>query len=177
MPATPSRSPIRCDSCGSVASAEHIRERVERLQRATGWRPIHISLLLICTAPPERAEDDLYATDLGEPSAGSRAYVDRLFKHLAIPTGDGITREEQLAELQRGGVYVARLVECPLAADADLSELTQRYGEDLLKRIEFSYKPKKIALLDPVAPGLAKLLLNSKFAPLVDEAGRPIVIL
>jgi hypothetical protein len=167
---------ILCDSCHEPASPEHIRHRLARLQRSTRWRPIHISLLLICTAPPERPEDDLYAIDLGEPSPDSRAYIQGLFKYLGLPTGEGVTREQQLAELQHSGTYIARLVECPLATNAPLENLTQRYGPDLLKRIEFSHKPKKIALLDPVATGLAKLLLNSKFAPLVGEAGRPIVI-
>lgn len=167
---------IRCDSCGNPASAEHIRDRVERLQRATRWRPIHISLLLICTAPPERPEDDFYATDLGEPSPGSRAYLQGVFKYLGLPSDDSVSREEQLGELQRSGTYIARLVECPLAPDASLEGLAARYGPDLLKRIEFSYKPKKIGLLDPVAPGLAERLLRSKFAAFVSDNGRPITI-
>ena len=62
--------PVRCDSCGEPASPEHIRDRILRLERSTRYRPIHISLLLICTAPPMRAEDDLYALemDAGAPS-------------------------------------------------------------------------------------------------------------
>ena len=170
------RLPIRCDSCGEAASAEHIRDRLARLERATRWRPIHVSLLLICTAAPERAEDDLYGVGLGEPSAGSRAYLDGLFKYLGLPAGDSVTREQQLAELQHSGTYVARLVECPLPQNAALDGLATRHGPDLLRRIEFSYKPKKIGLLDPVAPGFAELLLASKFAPLLSDNGRPIAV-
>lgn len=175
MPVAPTPQPIRCDSCGNPASAEHIRDRLARLQRATRWRPIHISLLLICTAPPERPEDDLYATDLGEPSLGARAYINGLFQYLGI--APAASREDQLTELQRNGTYIARLIECPLAPNASLDNLAARYAPELLKRIEFSYKPKKIALLDPVAPGLAQLLLNSKFGSLIENNGKGIDIL
>ena len=176
MPVAPTPQPIRCDSCGQPASAAHIQDRLARLQRSTRWRPIHISLLLICTAPPEHPEDDLYATDLAAPSPGSQAYVTGLFRHLGIATSPATTREQQLAELQHAGTYVARLVECPLPPGSTLEALAARHAPDLLKRIEFSYKPKRIALLDPVAPGLADLLLSSKFASLIENNGKGIDI-
>jgi hypothetical protein len=70
----------------------------------------------------------------------------------------------QLAELQHGGTYLARLVECPVAPGASLEGLVKKLGPTLLKRVSLSYKPKRIALLDPLPPGLADLFRSSPFA-------------
>ena len=49
-----------CDGCGAVADDKHIRERIERLELATRFRPVHIRALLIDAAPPPRVEDYFY---------------------------------------------------------------------------------------------------------------------
>ncbi len=49
-----------CDGCGMQADDAHIRRRIERLELATRFRPIHIQALLIDAAPPSRSEDYFY---------------------------------------------------------------------------------------------------------------------
>jgi hypothetical protein len=73
-----------CDGCGMEVGAEHIRARIERLELATRFRPVHIHTLLLGDAPPERAEDYFYAS------------------------------EKEGAELQRTGIFLVYAVECPL---------------------------------------------------------------
>lgn len=46
-----------CDGCGVQADGDHIRRRIERLELATRFRPIHIHVLLVDAAPPSRLED------------------------------------------------------------------------------------------------------------------------
>jgi hypothetical protein len=174
MNAKTSNPLVPCDSCGQPATPEHIRDRIQRLERATRYRPIHVSLLLICTAPPARAEDDLYALEQEQGSAESRAYLGGLLACVGIDSTAFATPAAQLAELQHRGIYLARLVECPLRGGASVADLAADYGATLLKRIALSYKPKRIALLDPAAPGLVELLLRSQFSSLLINQGQGI---
>jgi hypothetical protein len=153
---TPAPRPILCDSCGKPASPDHIRERMARLELATRFRPVHISLLLVCSAPPALPGDDLYAWDQQAAGEDASRYLRSLFQVV----GAGATKDPaaQLAEIQRRGIYLARLVECPLEKDASLNALGMQYGPVLVKRIAYSYKPRQIALLAPVAPNLIDLL-------------------
>jgi len=162
MPNTPTAAPILCDSCGLPASAEHIRARMARLEEATRHRPFHIGLLLIATAPPANSADDIYAWELQGASAEAHAYIQSLFACVGIAPEKNPT--QQLADLQRHGVYIARLIECPLAENAPKNNLAEKYGPTLVKRINFSYKPRQIALLSPVADGLADLLIKAGFS-------------
>ena len=41
-----------CDGCGAQVDEAHIRQRIERLELATRFRPIHIQVLLLDAAPP-----------------------------------------------------------------------------------------------------------------------------
>lgn len=181
MNAPPVKSPILCDSCGQPASPEHIRERLARLQLATRFRPVHISLLLVCTAPPANLADDLYAWDQQSAGREARTYIEGLFNLVApSPTNNSAL---QLAEFQRRGVYLASLVECPLPAGppdsrnvADSQDLAARYGPVLVKRIAHSYKPRQIALLSPMAPGLAHLLRTAGFGPRLIADGQGIEV-
>lgn len=174
MPNTPTPSPILCDSCGLPASAEHIRARMARLEEATRHRPFHIGLLMICTAPPANSADDIYLWELQGASEGAHAYIQSLLACVGI-AGEK-TPAQQLADLQRHGVYVARLVECPLPEDASTKDLSAKYGPTLIKRINFSYKPRQIALLAPVADGLSDLLIEAGFADKLVANGQGIEI-
>lgn len=156
MPNTPTPSPILCDSCGLPADSEHIRSRMARLEEATRHRPFHIGLLLICTAPPNNPADDIYAWEQQSASPEAHAFIQSLFACVGVAPEKSPT--EQLSDLQRRGVYVARLVECPLPENAPPTNFTAKYGPTLIKRITYSYKPRQIALLAPVVAGLADLL-------------------
>src|ERR1700741_2123689 len=49
-----------CDGCGAPADEAHIRQRIERLEMATRFRPLHIQKLLLADSPPSRIEDYFY---------------------------------------------------------------------------------------------------------------------
>jgi hypothetical protein len=174
MPNTPSPSPILCDSCRLPASAEHIRSRMARLEQATRHRPFHIGLLLICTAPPANPADDIYAWEQQSASPEAHAYIQSLFACVGVAPEKSPTH--QLADLQRHGVYIARLVECPLEENAPTNDLAAKYGPTLIKRINFSYKPRQIALLAPAANGLADLLIKAGFSDKLVANGQGIEI-
>jgi hypothetical protein len=108
-----------CDGCGAAVDAEHIRQRIERLEMATRYRPVHIQTLLVGTAPPKETEDYLYFS------------------------------ETKGAELQQNGIFLVYAVECPLPDGADPAEAVRRAASTLITRVRFSYKPKSIILFSP----------------------------
>ena len=174
MPNSPAPSPILCDSCSTPATAEHIRARMARLEEATRHRPFHIGLLLICTAPPANSADDIYAWEHQSASPEAHAFIQSLFACVGVAPEKNPT--QQLADLQRHGVYIASLVECPLPENAPTNDLAAKYGPTLIKRINFSYKPRQIALLSPVANGLADLLIKAGFSDKLVADGEGIEI-
>jgi hypothetical protein len=174
MPNSPTPSPILCDSCGLPATPEHIRARMSRLEEATRHRPFHIGLLLISTAPPANSADDLYAWEQQSASPETHSYIQALFACVGVAPEKSPT--QQLADLQRHGVYLASLVECPLPQGASTNDLAAKYGPTLIKRINFSYKPRQIALLAPVVDGLADLLIKAGFSDKLVSNGKGIEI-
>lgn len=122
-----------CDGCGATVDAEHIRSRIERLEMATRYRPVHIQTLLVGTAPPKRTEDYLYSS------------------------------ETKGAELQRNGIFLVYAVECPLSAGADAVEAARRGASAFIKRVQFSYKPKSIVLFSPATFELLAPLREAGF--------------
>lgn len=122
-----------CDGCGAVVEAEHIRRRIERLELATRYRPVHIQTLLIGVAPPSRAKEDFYAS------------------------------ETEGAELQRSGIFLVYAVECPLADGADSSEAVRRAAPTVVKRVQLSYKPKSVVLFSGATAELIPALLGAGF--------------
>ena len=122
-----------CDGCGATVDAEHIRSRIERLEMATRYRPVHIQTLLVGTAPPERTEDYLYSS------------------------------ETKGAELQRNGIFLVYAAECPLPAGADAGEAARCAASAFIKRVQFSYKPKSVVLFSPATSELIPPLNNAGF--------------
>jgi hypothetical protein len=165
---------VQCDSCGVAAAPEHIRERLARLELASRYRPVHIGLLLICTAPPAAMDDDLYAWERQKAGPEAVMYIEGIFQSLGI--GPEKTPAERLAEFQRRGVYLARLVECPIAAGVRLENITPKAAGVIVTRIVQSYKPGRIALLSPVAPGLAEALRGAGLGEKLIAAGKGIEI-
>jgi len=149
---------IRCDGCGTVATPEHLRRRVERLELATRFRPIHIDTLILYPAPPERREDYFYrpAQSPEERSASSRAFFNSVLSAAKIQLDDGKSEETLVAGFQRAGFFITECCECPVqGAGISNSDLLARMAPSLLRRVQFSYKPKRI------------LLLSSELAPLI----------
>jgi hypothetical protein len=138
-----------CDGCGAQADDAHIRRRIERLELATRFRPIHIQVLLIDAAPPARPEDYFYhaAADREGRSAASRNYFDEIVKCSGLMISPEMNEESTLAEFQHRGFYLAHASECPGEAADELGESLERLGPVMIRRVEKSYKPKYIVLL------------------------------
>jgi hypothetical protein len=132
-----------CDGCGARVDEGHIRRRIERLELATRFRPIHISVLLIDAAPPAHAEDFFYATVSARGGAG-QAYFDELAR---LAGTAGSQTEAVLTEFQRRGFFLASAVECPVAGCLDLGAAVRRLAPTVLRRVQTSYKPKRVALI------------------------------
>jgi hypothetical protein len=136
-----------CDGCGARVEEEHIRTRIERLELATRFRPIHISVLLIDTAPPARREDFFY--EAVTPTARStawQAYFDELAK-LAGAAGSDTQVGKILSEFQRRGFFLTSAVECPIEEPTDSSAVVRRLAPTVLRRVRASYRPKHVALI------------------------------
>src|ERR1700693_6658898 len=104
----PNTSEILCDGCGQPASPEHIARRLQRLEWATRYRPIHLhTLLLGATSPPAPAEF-LYSPE--EAHSGEAA---NLIAATGISTA-GKSADAIQSEFQRRGIYLTHVLECPL---------------------------------------------------------------
>ncbi len=138
-----------CDGCGAQADDAHIRARIERLELATRFRPIHIQTLLIDSAPPARPQDYFYAVaaDRSIRSVGSRTYFDELMKCAGFSSDAAIQEETALAEFQRRGMFLAYAIDCPIGDRAELETAARQSAPTVLLRVQSSYKPKHIALL------------------------------
>ena len=142
---------ITCDGCGLPASPAHLAERVHRLELATRYRPIHISVLFVVAAPSPRPEDDFYAPP------DSRQFFDPFLEAVDIlPSGNTPSTDAEqhdgdaarLAEFQRRGYYLSYLSECPAAGeDASSVAAIPRLGPTLARRIRFNYKPRQTVIL------------------------------
>jgi hypothetical protein len=167
-----------CDGCGSQVDDAHIRRRIERLELATRFRPIHIQVLLIDAAPPINDEDYFYraAGNREEHSVVARMYFDEIVKSAKIELGADASEEAALAEFQRRGFFLASAVECPVDSSEALSAALNRLAPVIVKRVNASYKPKYIA---PISPPLEELVplfeLSGWGERLVLNDGKPFV--
>lgn len=147
-----------CDGCGLSATDEHVARRLKRLELASRFRPIHISVLFLAETPPLALEDYFYHPKGIAMNRSGLSGV--LFAELMQGCGIGIegrASEDCLKDFQRRGFFLADSVECPVedvvpgvrdgTARASAFELAHRYGSTVAKRIQFSYKPKHVVLL------------------------------
>jgi hypothetical protein len=148
-----------CDGCGRSVSAEHWRQRIERLQWASRFRPVHIRQLIVCEAPPENPEDGLYFPGGGATWKGPyRSLAEALRDVYGVPAQAG--RETLLKTLQRNGVFVTEAVECPVE-DAERVPLLAQRERILYDRIRLSYRPRQVLLLTEELSALPQWLLES----------------
>jgi hypothetical protein len=105
--ATPTLLP--CDGCGQLASSEHIGRRLQRLEWATRFRPIHIQALLLAASVPDADSEFLYS-----PATPFTGLAGDLLSALSISTA-GKSSGEVLADFQKRGILLAYLLECPIA--------------------------------------------------------------
>lgn len=170
-----------CDGCGRSVDEAHVRRRIERLEMATRFRPIHIGVLLIDAAPPARQEDFFYATaGAGARSAAGQTYFHQLAKLAgAVPSSgapglSGTEAEAVLAEFQRRGFFLAHAVECPFDDAGELTAAIRRLARTVLLRVQTSYKPKHVA---PISAPTAELIETFRAGGWADrlilDDGRP----
>jgi len=135
-----------CDGCGAPADAEHIRARIERLALATRFRPIHIQVLLLDDAPAARPEDYFYrpASDGSTRSPSAKAFFREMLSAAGMSIDLAANEEAALAEFQRRGFHLADAVECPIALPEELSSRVPKSLPTIVKRVEFSYRPKHV---------------------------------
>jgi hypothetical protein len=135
---------LLCDGCGQLASAEHIARRLQRLEWATRFRPIHIQALLLAASAPESDSEFLYS-----PEAPFTGLAGDLRSALSISTA-GKSSEEVLAEFQKRGLFLAYLLECPVSPGTEAPEavdLLDRHLPQSVARIRRSLKPKRALVL------------------------------
>lgn len=175
-----------CDGCGRSVDEAHVRQRIERLEMATRFRPIHIGVLLIDAAPPERLEDFFYAAvGDGTHSAAGQASFNELAKlagamaDSGAASGSGTEAEAVRTEFQRRGFFLTHAVECPFDSASELSAAIRCLGKTVVLRVQTSYKPKHVALISAPtgelietfrAAGWADRLLLNNGAPFAPES-------
>jgi len=163
---------LLCDGCAQAASPEHIARRLQRLEWTTRYRPVHIATLLLGAVSPRNDADFLYSGKFSGEAC-------RILEVAGIATEEK-TSEAVLAEFQRGGFFLAYVLECPLDDSAQESEagklLAQRLGPTLA-RIRRSLRPKKAVLFDKrLGPLLERMSSAELGCPVLLDAGKPFAL-
>jgi len=171
-----------CDGCGAQVDDAHIRHRIERLELASRFRPIHIAVLLVDAGPPAPPEDYFYrlTANSNERSAESQILFGALMKAAGIDASAQPSEEAALASFQRRGFFLVGAVECPIEPHADKAHATRPLVHaipTILRRIRVSYKPKSIALLSSeTEPLIAALQQGGWTSALILDNGAPFQI-
>jgi len=144
-----------CDGCAGEVDESHIRRRIERLEMAARFRPIHIQVLLLGDAPPTSIEDYFYRLPIqGEARASSAIRsIGEILAAAGIEEEAAMDTKAALADFQRRGFYLADAVECPVTPE-ELDERVSRLAPTIIKRIKFSYRPKYVAVVGVAAQRL-----------------------
>jgi hypothetical protein len=135
---------LHCDGCGQLASSEHIARRLQRLEWATRYRPIHIQALLLSGISPNNDSDFLYSPE-GRFEGESR----KLLEAIQLST-EGKSADAVLSEFQKRGLMLTHLLECPAQpglTDAQIAQLFQAHFPSTVARLRRSFKPKRIILI------------------------------
>jgi len=163
---TTNTSVLLCDGCGQPASSEHIARRLQRLEWATRYRPIHLHTLLLGAISPQPPAEFLYSPE--EAHSGEAADL----VAAAGISAPGKSADVLQSEFQRRGIYLTHVLECPLdvpsrGADFLNNTLIARLST-LFTRIRRSLKPKRLAFisgsLTPLIERFAAAQLNCELA-------------
>ena len=133
---------LTCDGCGQLAAPGHIARRLQRLEWATRFRPLHIQTLLLGGVSPQ--DDDEFLYNLDSSTKGEAQVV---LDAVQIST-KGKSREDVLTEFQKLGLMLTHVLECPIDGDAtDSREVIEKHLLAAVARIRRSLKPKRVLLL------------------------------
>ncbi|MGH9743677.1 MAG: hypothetical protein ACRD51_15135 [Candidatus Acidiferrum sp.] len=161
---------LECDGCGQAATPGHVARRLERLEWATRYRPVHIGTLFLSGSSPVADENFLYAGEF-------KGEAGRLLEATGISSA-GRPAEIVLNEFQRGGFFLTHLLECPLEAapggqNASGRLLLQR-APSVLARMRRSLKPKRIILISEMLVPLGEKFTSVELGcPVILDGGKP----
>ncbi len=161
-----------CDGCGQTATAEHIARRLQRLEWATRYRPVHIHTLLLGAFSPREEKEFLYA-----PGGEFHGEAAHLLDALGISVS-GKAAEAVHAEFQRAGFFLTHVLECPLDGEGSLqaeaqSALKKRLAA-VATRIRRSLKPKRVmAVTEELTAVLDDMLALDLGCPVLLDHGKP----
>ena len=183
----PKQVGLRCDGCGQVASPEHTARRLQRLEWATRFRPVHIRALLLGAVGPREDNEFLYA-----PGCQFQGEAAMLLRALGIHS-EGKPTEAVQMEVQAAGFFLGHVLECPL--ENDLSAMTDgpdgegrrrkaaatRATELLRERLPFaasrirrSLKPKcVIPVTEKLEPFVQDIVSLDLSCPVILNDGKP----
>jgi len=171
-----------CDGCGQPASPEHISRRLQRLEWATRYRPIHLHTLLLGAVSPKNDADYLYSP--GQLHTGEAANV---LAAAGIATA-GKEADALHTEFQRRGLFLTHVLECPLDGElrngsgeripaATLDSLLASRLPALFTRIRRSLKPKQLALISGVLTPVVEQFASAQLGcELLLDAGAPFAL-
>ena len=159
-------SEILCDGCGQPASPEHIARRLQRLEWATRYRPIHLHTLLLGAISPPAPAEFLYSPE-GVHSGEAANLINAACVSIAGKSADAIQ-----SEFQRRGIYLTHVLECPLDVPSSGPDLLTNAFitrlPTLFTRIRRSLKPKRLAFvsrtLTPLIERFASAQLSCELA-------------
>jgi len=167
-----------CDGCGQKASPGHMARRLQLLEWATRFRPVHIATLLLGAAAPSAEAEFFYSPE------GAFAGEAVLLAGIAGLTHLDRSKEQLHIAFQRGGFFATHILECPVAEGGPvaIADLVRARLPAAIVRIRRSLRPKRVALisaaLEPFAQQLrlelsdSQILLNGEKAFRLDQ-GNP----
>jgi hypothetical protein len=164
---------LPCDGCGQIASAGHIARRLQRLEWATRYRPVHIHTLFLGSASPQKQEEFLYS-----PNGEFQGEAATLFQAAGVSTA-GKTAEAVRAEFQRAGFFLTHVLECPIENESGpvLPSLMEQRLPAVAVRIRRSLKAKRVVLISRgLETVLEKFVALPLGCPLVLDDGRPFAL-
>lgn len=177
---------LLCDGCGRPASPEHLAVRLQRLEAATRYRPVHIGVLFLGLAAPRSEEEYLYSRAAGKETpaadfAGESLQILRAARLDVQTSAQSGTRERLLEEFQRRGCFLAHILECPLPPTAGAGKEIGAAASHLpavLARIRRSLKPRQIVPVSSAMEGLLGRLADGGLAErlLLDGGGTPFAL-
>lgn len=149
---------LPCDGCGQLAAPAHIARRLQRLEWATRFRPVHIQALLLGGIAPQHDDEFLYAP---ESNFQGEACI---ILHAVQISSEGKSRDIVLSEFQKMGLMLTHVLECPLEDGVSLEQsraLLEKQLPAIIARIRRSLKPKRVLLLSADLQQIAGKLLQA----------------
>jgi hypothetical protein len=162
---------LPCDGCGQFAPPAHIARRLQRLEWASRYRPVHVQSVLLGAVVPAQQGAYLYAES--EQFSGEAG---QLLRAVEIST-EGKSRENALLEFQKRGLVLLHMLECPLEGRLSPSEiqgLLERQTGATLARIRRSLKPKRVLLFSKEMAGMIGRITETELEiPVLLNDGNP----